>query len=57
MLDVQVMVDGERLVLTDRRGRVIGTQAHIAIEQEAGEKKVNATVTFMGLKLVPAPQA
>ncbi len=58
-VNVQILVAGERLVLKDNRGRVIGgdTQSHIVIEQEAGEKKVNATVTFVGLKLVQALQA
>lgn len=55
MIGAQIVFDGTRLFLTDGRGRVIGTQAHIAIEQEDGQKTVNATVTLMGLKLVLAP--
>ena len=51
LADVQLVLADGRLRLTDRRGRVLGTQAHIAVEQ--GEDDMfNATVTFVGLKLV-----
>jgi hypothetical protein len=48
-IPVRLEIIGGKLMLCDRAGRVIGTQAHIAIE--TGETGYNVSVTFADIGL------